>query len=64
MKLRHARAVFHIGASGLLGMPIARDARHAVIEGTRLRRSAAVTFSRRENVSAGYFGDVRVSRLE
>lgn len=52
---------FPLGASELLGMPIARDAGHAVIEGTRDQQRSHF---RRGNVCAGYFGrhDVRSNK--
>lgn len=60
MKLRHARAVSTWRLAELLGMPIARDARHAVIEGTRVQQRSHF---RRGNVGAEYFGnhDVRLN---
>jgi len=54
MELRHARAVSTWRLGIACRMPIARDARHAVIEGTRVQRRSRF---RRGNISAGYFGD-------
>jgi len=54
MELRHARAVSTWRLGIAYRMPIARDARHAVIEGTRVQQRSRF---RRENVNAGYFGD-------
>lgn len=61
MKLRHARAVATWRLAELLGIPIARDARHAVTGGTRV--SATVGTSAVGNVAAEYFGnrDVRLN---